>query len=106
MSDFEDMIRQIPGIDELISSGKLKIRDFDPLTAEELEHLPDIDTLDRDALETLRERLEDLQDDLEDEEPDEGSESHDEWEEALDTITDPLDEIEDRLDEPEGESKA
>ena len=99
MTEFEDMLRQIPGMDNLIASGVVKIDT--PLTMDDMEFLPDLDTLDVPALEELLERLEGLLDDLEDEEPDEDSEAHSEWEESLDEVSDFIEEVQSRLDDSE-----
>ena len=107
MTEFEDKLGQIPGLAQLIDSGMVKIGTSDtipdPLTVDELEFLPDIDTLDKDELEYLLERLEDLMDNLEDEEPDEDSEAYDEWEESIDEVTELMDEVESRIEEIEDE---
>lgn len=101
MSEFEDMLQQIPCIDNLIASGVVRIDT--PLTMEDLEFLPDLDTLDAPALEELLDRLEGLLDDLEDDEPDEDSEAHGEWEESLDEVSDFIEEVQSRLDGDEEE---
>lgn len=99
MSKFEDLLSQIPGIDDLIASGVVRVDT--PLTMDDLEFLPDLDTLDAPALEELLDRLEGLRDDLEDDEPDEDSEAHSEWEESLDEVSDFIEEVQSRLDESE-----
>jgi len=96
MTEFEDMLRQIPGMDSLIASGVVRIDTA--LTMEDLEFLPDLDTLDTPALEELLDRLEGLLDDLEDDEPVEDSEAHSEWEESLDEVSDFIEEVQSRLD--------
>ena len=101
MTEFEDMLRRIPGMDSLIASGVIRIDT--PLTMEDLEFLPDLDTLDTPALEELLDRLEGLLDDLEDDEPDEDSEAHSEWEESLDEVSDFIEEVQSRLDGDEEE---
>lgn len=105
MSEFEDMIRQIPGIDDLIARGILRIDNSEPLSMDELEFLPDIDTLNQDELESLLSRLEGLLDDLEDEEPDEDSEAHDEWEESIDEVTELIDEVQSRIEDLDDEEE-
>lgn len=101
MTGFEDMLRRIPGIDSLIASGVIRIDT--PLTMEDLEFLPDLDTLDSPALEELLDRLEGLLNDLEDDEPDEDSEAHSEWEESLDEVSDFIEAVQSRLDGDEEE---
>ena len=105
MSEFEDMVRQIPGIDDLIASGILKIDTSVPLSMDELEFLPDIDMLDQDELESLLSQLEELLDDLEEEEPDEDSEAHEEWEESIDEVTDLIDEVQSRIEDLDDEEE-
>lgn len=105
MAEFEEMPKRIPDLIRMIDGEVPKAETADaipdPLTADELEFLPDIDTLDRDELEVLLGRLEDLMDSLEDEEPDEDTEAHDEWEESMDEVTELAEEVESRIEEME-----
>jgi len=78
----------------------------DPLTAEDLPYLPDLDDLSRPELTILLERLTTLYNELDAEEPDWSdvedeleNEAHDEWIEQLEEIDDLMDDIRDRLDE-------
>lgn len=110
MSEFEDKLRSIPGLSQFVDNGIIKVGEEltsdtlpDTLTMDDLEFLPDIDTLDREGLELLLSRLEDLLDDLEDREPDEDSRAHDEWEESIDEVTDFIDEVESRIEEMDEE---
>lgn len=110
MSEFEDKLHSIPGLSQFIDNGFIRIgEEFtsdtlpDTLTMDDLEFLPDIDTLDEEGLEAILERLEDLLDDLESEEPDEEDEAHNEWEDSIDEVTDFIDEVQSRIEEMEDE---
>ena len=59
----------------------------------DLNHLPDLASLDPDSLRALFSRLEDLYDDVDAQEPeDEDSEEYESWLEDLDEIEDLMDE--------------
>lgn len=110
MSEFEDKLRSIPGFSQFIDSGIIRVGEEystdslpERLTMEDLEFLPDLDTLDQEGLEALLSRLEGLLDDLDGEEPDEDSEAHDEWEESIDEVADFIDEVQSRIEEMEDE---
>ena len=56
MSEFEDKLRSIPGLSQFIDSGFIKVGETmttlpDQLTVDQLEFLPDIDTLGKEDLE-------------------------------------------------------
>ena len=109
MSEFEDKLRSIPGLSQFIDSGFIKVGETmttlpDQLTMEQLEFLPDIDTLSKEELEQLLGLLDNLMDDLESEEPDEDTEAHEEWVESIDEVTDLMDEVQSRIEEMEDES--
>jgi hypothetical protein len=58
MSEFEDKQRSIPGLSPFIDSGFIKVGETmttlpDQLTVDQLEFLPDIDTLGKEDLEKL-----------------------------------------------------
>lgn len=102
MSEFEDKLRSIPGLSQFIDSGFIKVGKTmttlpDQLTVDQLEFLPDIDTLGKEDLEKLSVLLDNLMDDLEGEEPDEDTEAHEEWEESMDEVTDFMDEVQSRI---------
>ena len=106
MSEFEDNLRSIPGLSQFIDSGFIKVEEAmttlpDQLTVDQLEFLPDIDTLGKEDLEKLLSLLDDLMDDLDDEEPDENTEAHEEWEESMDEVTDLMDEAQSRIEDLE-----
>ena len=108
MSEFEDNLRSIPGLSQFIDSGFIKVEESmttlpDQLTMEQLEFLPDIDTLSKEELEQLLGLLDNLMDDLESEEPDEDTEAHEEWEESMDEVTDLMDEVQSRIEDLEDE---
>ena len=65
----------------------------------DLNCLPDLDSLDPEALQTLLAQLEELYHKTDLREPEEeDSEAYDEWLEELEEIQDLMDDIEDRLD--------
>ena len=97
MNDFDDLLKQIPGLNEFIADETAVADSGEPMTMADLEFLPDLTTLDKDGLEALHRRLEGLYSRLEDGEPGPG-EAHDAWEDSLDTVSDFLDGILDRLD--------
>ena len=110
MPEFEDKLRSIPGLSQFIDNGFIRVGEEltcdslpDRLTMNDLEFLPDIDTLDQEGLEVVLEKLESLLDDLEEEEPDEEDEAHDEWEKSIDEVTDFIDEVQSRIEEMEEE---
>lgn len=68
----------------------------------DLTRLPDLDTLDRDALQALYRQLEQLYEEVEAQEPgDEDSDEYEDWLNDLDEIQDWMDETEDRMEESE-----
>ena len=108
MPEFEDKLRSIPGLSQFIDSGFIKVGETitalpDQLTVDQLEFLPDIDTLGKEDLEKLLGLFDNLMDDLEDEEPDEETEAHEEWEESMDEVTDLKDEVQSRIEGLEDE---
>ena len=99
MTDFDDLVKKIPGLDEFIAN-ETAVKDTDaPMSLDDLDHLPDLTTLDESALDALHRRLEGLYSRLEAKEPKSDGKAHDKWEEALDRVSDLLDTILDRLDE-------
>ena len=66
----------------------------------DLNRIPDLDTLNRDALQALLRQLEELYGETEAREPeDEDSEEYEDWLNDLNDVEDLMDEIEERLEE-------
>ena len=66
----------------------------------DLNRIPDLDTLNRDSLQTLLRQLEELYREVDTQEPeDEDSEEYEDWLTDLNDVEDLMEEIEERLEE-------
>ena len=104
LSDDLDKFLKTDGLRIIMDSKGVRTEPYEPLTVNEISDFADmnLDILDTDALEDLKDKAEELRDDLESEEPDdEASEEHDLWEDRISETEDFIDRIRERLNERE-----
>ena len=106
MSSSLEQFLQSEAFRKLADAGKIRIREYNPLTREEMEDFDpaELDGMSRDDLEELSGRAEDLLYDLVENEPEDGNnEEYREWQGRLSDIEEFYELVGDRLDEMDEE---
>ena len=89
------------GLRIIFDANGIREKTFTPLTVEDIPKFEDMDleSMDAEDLDLLRDQLEDLLDTLEEDEPDEEEgDAYDRWEEQIDAVESFLDEVRDCQD--------
>ena len=92
------------GLRIIFDANGIQEETYTPLSVEDIPSFGgmDLESMDAEDLDLLRDQLEDLLDTLEEDEPEEeDSEVHDQWEEQISSVESFLDEVRDCLDRAE-----